>query len=460
VLVSFAVLAVVLVVQQRVAGLDQRFFAFSLDGLQGLARYVVGDYVGAARAYRAHYGLSTIAGADLSHPANDVHGLLTQGEAALARNSLDVAEDRFARVLALERDQYDALLLSAVAKTRRQQYGAAIADLNRALRHWATETRLSSFFTVLETTGELEQLASAERPSCLLAHYHRYLRIHDHARAGTALRHAERAIAAGDHPADCLLTVGMVLRRQGKRQASLEALRRAIEVDPKHAAALHAAAYGYELLGDLSTERRLREAAVAAAPDDPFYAEPLYDLLTLRLGDYPAALAAAQRLRTIAPADAQAPVREAQVHALLGDWARAERHYREGLAMDAAQPRVHAALGWALQQQGRKAEATAAYQASVALQPYDPDPRTRLAELYRQQRRFRESAEALTHVIALGDRDPGRYVMLCAAYSELGAVPEYQECVRRLLARYTGGMIALPSIPEALRNRGLPLPVR
>jgi tetratricopeptide (TPR) repeat protein len=459
-LLGLGVLVVVLAAQQRVAGMDDRFFGLTLDGVQGLVRYVAGDYVGAARAYRAHYGVLMLPEAGSADAASDVDDLLTQGESALARHALDIAQDRFARVLALERDQYDALLLSAVANTRRGRYGEAIANLNRALRYSETETRLSSFFTVLETTGELERLPSAKRPSCLLAHYHRYLRISDRSRGGTAIRYAERAIAAGDHPAACLLTVGMVLRRQGKRRASQEALQRAIEVDPKHAVALHAAAYAYELLGDLPTERRLREAAAAAAPDDPFYAEPLYDLLSGRLGDYHAALAAAQRIRTIAPGDAQGPVRVAHVHALLGDYGTAEQHYREGLAMNAAQPRVHAALGWALQQQGKKAEAIEAYQASIAMQPYDPDPQARLAELYRQQRRFRESAQTLTRVIALGDRDPGRYVMLCTAYYELVAMPEYQECVQRLLRRYTGGMIALPSIPEALRNRGLPVPVR
>ncbi len=129
--------------------------------------------------------------------------------------------------------------------------------------------RLASFFTVLETTGELERLPSTEQPACLLAHYHRYLRIHD--TPARAPRSATRNVRSlpGDHPVECWLTIGMVKRRQGKRQASLEALKRAIEIDPKHAAALHATAYAYELLGDLSTERRLREAAARRRPTTP-----------------------------------------------------------------------------------------------------------------------------------------------------------------------------------------------
>ena len=457
---ALAIVGLLFVARSRAAGMDDRFFGRTHDAGEGLVRYLAGDYIGAARAYRAHHGLLTPSGEAQGRVTRDPNDLLTQADAALARQALDVAQDRITKVLARERDQYDALLLSSVVNTRRRKYSDAIADLNRALRYSHRETRLNSFLTVLETTGELERLPRAERPTCLLAHYHRYLRIHDDARGNTALRYAERAVASGDHPADCWVTIGMVKRRQGKRQASLEALNRAIEIDPKHAVALHAAAYGYELLGDLSTERRLREAAAKVAPDDPFYAEPLYDLLSERLGDYPAALAVAQRIRTIAPRDHQGPVRVAHVEGLLGDWVIAERHYREGLALNPAQPRVHAALGWALQQQGRRREAVVAFETSLKMEPYNSDTHARIAELYRQQRRFAESAQALRTAIALGDEDPGRFVMLCAAYYELLATTEYQACVDELLSRYTGGMIALPSTPEALHTKGLPLPLR
>ena len=41
---------------QRVGGMSDRFFASTLDGANGLVRYLVGDYIGAARAYRSHHG--------------------------------------------------------------------------------------------------------------------------------------------------------------------------------------------------------------------------------------------------------------------------------------------------------------------------------------------------------------------------------------------------------------------
>lgn len=41
---------------QRVGRMSDRFFASTLDGANGLVRYLVGDYIGAARAYRARCG--------------------------------------------------------------------------------------------------------------------------------------------------------------------------------------------------------------------------------------------------------------------------------------------------------------------------------------------------------------------------------------------------------------------
>ena len=39
-----------------VGRMSDRLFVSTLDGVNGLVRYLVGDYIGAARAYRAHYG--------------------------------------------------------------------------------------------------------------------------------------------------------------------------------------------------------------------------------------------------------------------------------------------------------------------------------------------------------------------------------------------------------------------
>jgi tetratricopeptide (TPR) repeat protein len=451
--------------------MDERFFHASLHGAEGLVRYTLDDYTGAARAYRAHYATgyeplpnvpSVPSPADKKSGARpkDIQALLAEGEDALARNDVDAAERIYARVLAKETDQYDALLLTAVIESKRGRYGEAIQALNRALRHGFAETRGATFLTLLETTGELTRLPAGARPLCLLAHYHRYLRILDHSQAGTAIRYAEAAIAASDHADDCWFTIGMVRRRQDKPHAALEALLHATEVNPRHAGALHAAGDIYRERGDLLNERRMRAAALAAAPNDVFYAEPLLDLLLIRAGDYREAVSVGETIHALQPQNAVATEQLGEAYMLLGEYAVAERYLHEALAGDQTMDRAHYALGWALLQQRRYEEAIKEYELSIALKPFEPESYTRLAGLYQRQRRYQEVVKTATTAISLGNRDPNLYVMLCSAYSELSARSEYEACVPKLLARYTGGIIGLPSLPEAMRSRGLPLLIR
>jgi tetratricopeptide (TPR) repeat protein len=465
------VLVLGLLVRYHLAGMDERFFRASLHGAEGLVRYTLGDYAGAARAYRAHYatgyeplpGLPSVPSpADKKSKAKppDVQALLTDGEAALARNDLDAAREIYARVLALETDQYDALLLTAVIESKRGRHSEAIQALNRALGQWRTETRIATFLTVLETTGELAQLPNGTRPLCLLAHYHRYLRIFDHAQAASAIRYAEAAIAVKDHADDCWLTIGMVYRRQDKPHAALEAFQHAIGLNPRHAGALHAAGNIYQRRGDLLNERRMRDRAFAAAPNDVFYAEPLLDLLIVRAGDYREALTVAETIRALQPQNALATGQLGEAYMLLGEYEVAERYLREALASDSRMVRTHYALAWTLLQQRKYDEAIEQYWMSIALDPFEAGPYLPLANIYRRQGRYQEVVKVLTEAIRLGHRDANNYALLCSAYSELRAIQEYDACVSDLLARYTGGIIGLPSVLEAMRTRGLPLAIR
>jgi tetratricopeptide (TPR) repeat protein len=469
--VALAVLAIGLLVRHQLAGMDERFFHPSGPGVEGLVRYTLGDYAGAARAYRAHYatGYEPLPGlpsgpspADKRSSARprDVQALLTEGEAALTRNDLDAAAQIYARVLAVETDQYDALLLTAVIESKRGRYGEAIQALNRALRHWSTESRITTFLTVLETTGELAQLPKGMRPLCLLAHYHRYLRIFDHAHAASTIRYAEAAIAAKDHADDCWFTIGMVYQRQDKPHASLEALLHAIGLNPRHAGALNAAGSIYQGRGDLLNERRMRAGALAAAPNDVFYAEPLLDLLIVRAGDFREALTIGETIRTLQPQNAVATEQLGEAYMLLGEYAVAERYLREALASDWGMVRAHYALAWALLQQRKYDEAIKECEVSIALAPFEAESYLRLASIYQRQRRYQEVVKVLTEAIRLGHRNGNIYALLCSAYYELRAIREYDACVPELLARYTGGIIGLPSVPEAMRTRGLPLPIR
>src|SRR5262249_26574984 len=137
--------------------LGPRFHPLSANGAKGFVLFLVGDYVGAAAAYRGHYragagetprrgplwqgrlarDTSTAktphqAAAASPYPRN---AWLTLAEIALLEQRPGEALRLATHVLEQERDQFDALLLSAAAHSYQGVWSQAIDDLQRALRH-------------------------------------------------------------------------------------------------------------------------------------------------------------------------------------------------------------------------------------------------------------------------------------------------------------------------------------
>ncbi|MGI0016465.1 MAG: tetratricopeptide repeat protein, partial [Nitrososphaera sp.] len=305
-----------LFIRQRITRMDERFFFYSsLHSARGLALYLIGDYSGATRAYRAHYKqiyenyldpadnewyalmrgdllkAKELSQKSLQENPSSIHPLLTLGEIALEENAFDEALSLFDKVLKKNKDQFDALLLSSVAYARSRAFEKAIESLNRALRYNRIQSRTTSFLRALEVTGDLTQLPSRERPWCLLAHYHRYLRIFDPTKGRTAIRYAEKAIQAGDRPDDAYLTMGIVHTKHWNTDIALQAFLKAIDVNQKNAEALRWAARTYSKRGDVGNEYRFVRAAYEVAPMDPYYADALHHVVTEKLGDFHQAMA-------------------------------------------------------------------------------------------------------------------------------------------------------------------------
>ncbi len=206
----------------------------------------------------------------------------------------------------------------------------------------------------------------------------------------------------------------------------------------------------------------MRAAALAAAPSDVFYAEPLLDLLILRAGDYREAVTVGEMVRAREPRSAVAIARLGEAYGLLGEHAVAERYLREALQGEQGMVRARYALAWTLLQQRKYDEAIKECKAGLAVAQlgFAREFYRLLAGLYQRQRRYQDVVAVSSEAIAMGLQGGDIYAILCSAYYELNARREYEACVPRLLARYTGGVIPLPSVPEAMRTLGMPLPIR
>jgi superkiller protein 3 len=456
--------------------MDERFFQPSLSGIKGLVFYEIGDYRSAALAYRARlreaYSEERTAAdpawnallrgdfesaASLSQTAleKDPPGIdphLNLGEIALERGDLDGALRHFDQVLLLETDQFDALLLSTVARGRQGDYSKAIDLLNRALRRSRVESRITSFLWALRTAGEWAQLPKGERPLALLANFYRYFRIFDSSNKRKAITYAKQAIAAGDHPDEAHLTLGVIQVKNRENDAALASFLKAVEINPRHAEAHRRAAQIYSDRGDLSNEYRMHQAAYQNAPEDPFYADAFSYFLSEKLGDYYQALALTRQFLEAKPESIPLLERAGYLSGFIGEQEEAIDYYQRGLALNPDNPSLYEGLGYTLEQMGRLEEAAAAYEKSISIDPGRSGAYLGLALIHHRERRYPEAIDAYETAFELGNDDSRVKTNLCLLYYRISAFERSVVCFREVLRKDPRNATAEHLLSYALQN--------
>lgn len=476
--IVLALLTVVLwiAVRHQIARMDGRFFQPSLSGVKGLVLYMMGDYSGAADAYRAHFQEAYRTERTAADPGHDallrgdletaaqlsrntlerdptaIDPLLNLGEIALAKNANDEALHIFSRILNRVPDQYDALLLSSVAFTHSGDYGKAIDSLKLAFRTDTIESRITSFLLALKMTGELSQLPKQTKPLCLLAHLYRYLRIFDPSNGSIAVNYANQAIASRDRPDDAYITMGVVSYKERKKQQALREFLNAIEVNPRNPEAYHWAYVVYADRGDLPNEYRMIKAAYEIAPEDPFYVKGFTYVLIEKLGDYYEALMLAQKALETKPDDVRLLDRVGYVYHLLGDDERALEHFQKGLSLDPQNASLYERLGASLSTLGRHKEAITAIRRVLAIDPFRVHARLDLARAYHNEHRYPEAIAEYEAVARSGRIDAKYWGGLCALYHLTSEFQLAVKCYERVLAEDPRNTIARRNIQMSLKN--------
>jgi tetratricopeptide (TPR) repeat protein len=470
-------LVLLLVGVGQLAGMSLRFFGASALAARALGHYLAGDYAGAARLYRKDLERWAVKGsaeppsawlllargdldeaerralAEAKLAPTDAEPLLTLAEIGLAHRDSTAALTHAGRVLALRRDDLDALLVTAVAHARDGAVDAAIDALTRALRHDGGERRATVFLAVLEVTGELDDHLLEARPNCLLAHLHRYLRIYDPSHAEPAVRYAVRAIDVEDRVDDAHVTLAAIDRTQNRPTRAFARLQQALAANPRNTAALLDAARYRASRREIAEEYRLTRAAFEVDPGDAFVAAALHRLLVQGLGDYAQALTLARAAVARDPRDVEAWLRQGQAQAHLGDHRGALQSYQVAAALGPRTAELEEHAGHALSHLGRDAEAFTTYQRAVGLGPLRPGPHHGLAALHARARRWSDALREAEMGYALGGREIDQMVALCGLYVEAARTTEAAACLADVLARD-------PHDPEALtlqeRVRGAP----
>jgi tetratricopeptide (TPR) repeat protein len=134
-------------------------------------------------------------------------------------------------------------------------------------------------------------------------------------------------------------------------------------------------------------------------------------------------------------------------HHRAGNYAQAERIYRQILAANPRQADVHFNLGNILQAQGRLDDAVASYRLAVLLQPEFPAAFNNLGNALRQLGRLGEAASCYREALRLRPDHPETYSNLGACLTEQGLLDEAVACYREALR-------LRPDYPEAANNLG------
>ncbi len=340
----------------------------------------------------------------------------------------------YQKILAQEKDNHAALHLLGVLHHQRGDHARAIELIGKAV---ALRPNVPAFHANLaeayRAVGQLDRAAGCCRAALALwpdypeALCNLGLALQGLGKKNEAVDQFRRALELRPDFATAHNNLGIVLRDLGQMDEALEHFRRAVELEPNFAPAR--TNLGQMLLDRGSTEEALPhcEEAVRLQPDMAALHHNLGNALRAleRYTDARAAYLEAMRLEPdLAPAHAHlglTMVREGQPNDAL-PWvkraveldptnaafreilaevymereepAEAIEHFEQALALaEEDRPGVHLSLGWALQEEGRLAEARTHYEKALELQPDSAGAQLNIGGLSEEQGRM-DDAEA------------------------------------------------------------------
>jgi tetratricopeptide (TPR) repeat protein len=180
--------------------------------------------------------------------------------------------------------------------------------------------------------------------------------------------------------------LGLIAAGEGRHEAAINHLQRAIELFPEWGEAHYALALSYNRLGrredaERAMAARLQHGASGPGLEDPVLAttSTVRDDAIAALqrgikldqdGDRAGAIAAHEEAVTGDPSFAQAHLNLILLYGRAANWAKVEEHYRKAVALGYSLADVHYNYGYAQQLQGHWDQAEAAYRRALGSNPH------------------------------------------------------------------------------------------
>lgn len=374
-----------------------------------------------------------------------------------------MTDDRFRFILAPSPELYDLRDDPGETRNLAAQRPAAVSAMSRALRAAtgrSTDTRVAVSTEELErfralgyvgTAGATTRTGDAIDPKNEIEWLERYrtgVRLASERRFEEA-EHTLRSVVAR-HPemVDVWTLLGHTALRAGHDEAGIEALERAIALDPSSTETILAVAVAQLRNGLVD---RAAAHARLVLDRNPAEAHQLLARVALARGKPDEARAEARRAQR---ADPRLPLPAFIEGMLLYQAGRFEEAapFLERAANGLESRRLsirdlHFTLGDTLAHLGRSEEAEQAFRNELALFPGSSRARTSLALLYAAQGRARDAARALDEVIETTPT-PESYSLVARTYQVLGDRSSARTTVER-------GLRAFPSSAELQRMKGV-----
>ena len=266
----------------------------------------------------------------VSKPSQDsivaVQKNLGTGFALHQQGKLDEAQFYYEKVLKADAKNFDALHLQGVIAHQRQDYGAAIELLNRAIQQNPRNAlAYLNRANTLKALGDIEQAianykqAVAIHPEYAEAYVNLGIALQEIQQADQALSFYRKAIALKPDFAEAFFALGNALQDCGQTEAAVLSLQEATRLRPGFAAA-------YCNLGNLFKELGRFDDAVAVFAE-AIRAQPDFAVAHCNLGNvqkemqqFRMAIASYSRATALNPDFAEAHWNRALVHLLLGEF--------------------------------------------------------------------------------------------------------------------------------------------
>ena len=423
-----------------------------------LIRYLAGDLQSTATALKASEAARSVADARQGYA----------GLASFVQGNVDRAEAEAKRALETDSKNYQArVTLAQVAYARGDFKGtyelaqfniannapfpfnshvlaglsqARLGDADKAINHLQAATRQgfrgnrdAVMLALLATLADFKANGALEADAALAATMLRVLSFWDAQAIKQAERHARRALASNQRPADAWLVIAAAHYNQREFEAALQACAEAQKIDPNHIDVAWMQAYTHAARADQAKELSAMMRAYALAPDDYYIADGTLRALAEKYGDYPKIITLTQAAIARGRASISTFAWLGAAHSYLGNPTEALKNYQAANAIDPDEPKIALAVARNLLDTNQADAAIIAATAVAKLSPNWNAPFELMADVYHDRNNYLAAIEA--HETGFSRQRPNAKQLsgLCVAYFRAERYDIAAKCITEVL---------------------------